>query len=282
MYGKIFDSMYEGTLYGHWEAIVTLQQMLVLCDSAGTIDMTPQAISARTSIPLEIITKGVKVLSDPDPYTRTPGEEGRRIVLLDDHRPWGWRIVNHAVYRAMKSQQDKLEADRLRMADKRKNNKISNVAGSRKESHHVAEVAHADADAETDVNANLKSKTISSTFTLPEWVDAKAWAGFVAMRKTIKKPLTEHALPLAIKKLEKLRSLGHDPKAVLEQSTFHSWQGLFEIKADTGVGGNGKGDMSWLFSEKGTQAKGQELGIEARPGESMDAYRDRLRTHSDD
>ena len=28
VYAKIFDSMYEGTLYGHWEAIVTLQQML--------------------------------------------------------------------------------------------------------------------------------------------------------------------------------------------------------------------------------------------------------------
>jgi hypothetical protein len=99
MYGKIFDSMYEGTLYGHWEAIITLQQMLVLCTSEGVIDMTPQAISARTSIPLDIITKGIGILSEPDPYSRTPGEEGRRIDLIDAHRPWGWYIVNHAKYR---------------------------------------------------------------------------------------------------------------------------------------------------------------------------------------
>ena len=44
MYGKVFDSMYEGTLYGHWQSIVTLQQMLVLCNSEGVVDMTPQAI----------------------------------------------------------------------------------------------------------------------------------------------------------------------------------------------------------------------------------------------
>ena len=63
MYGKIFDSMYEGTLYGHWEAIVSLQQMLVLCNQDGVIDMTPQAIAARTSIPYDIIAKGIATLS---------------------------------------------------------------------------------------------------------------------------------------------------------------------------------------------------------------------------
>ena len=26
VYGKVFDSIYDGTLYGHWEAIVTMQQ----------------------------------------------------------------------------------------------------------------------------------------------------------------------------------------------------------------------------------------------------------------
>lgn len=133
--------MYEGTLYGHWEAIVTLQQMLVLCNSDGVIDMTPQAMSARTSIPLEIITKGLKTLAEPDPYTRTPGEEGRRIVLLDEHRPWGWVIVNYRKYRDMKSRLDKLEADRERIAEKRRQNK--GVADSRGESQLVAEVAHA-------------------------------------------------------------------------------------------------------------------------------------------
>ena len=105
MYGKIFDSMYEGTLYGHWQAIVTLQQMVVLCNSEGVVDMTPQAISARTSIPLNIIEKGIQDLSEPDRYSRTPGEEGRRIVTLDAHRPWGWVIVNYAKYQKIKSRE---------------------------------------------------------------------------------------------------------------------------------------------------------------------------------
>ena len=125
MYGKIFDSMYEGTLYGHWQAIVTLQQMIVLCDSAGVVDMTPQAMSARTSIPLEIITKGIEVLSQADPYSRTPGEDGRRITLIDSHRPWGWVLVNHAKYQKLKSVKEKQEADRARIAEKRKSTKTT-------------------------------------------------------------------------------------------------------------------------------------------------------------
>lgn len=99
MYGKIFDSIYEGTLYGQWEAIVTFQQMIVLCDADGIIDMTPPAISARTSIPLEIIQKGIEILEKPDPYSRTPDENGCRIALIDSHKPWGWYIINHKKYR---------------------------------------------------------------------------------------------------------------------------------------------------------------------------------------
>lgn len=141
MYGKIFDSMYEGTLYGHWQAIVTLQQMLVLCNQDGVIDMTPQAIAARTSIPLEHIEAGIRTLEDPDPHSRTPGEDGRRIVLLDDHRPWGWRLVNYAKYQQIKNRTEKLESDRVRIAERRKANKTSDVADCRNPSQSVANVA---------------------------------------------------------------------------------------------------------------------------------------------
>ena len=109
MYGKIFESMYEGTLYGQWEALVTMQQLIVLADQHGVIDMTPPAISGKTSIPLDIIEKGLAILSAPDPYSRTPGDDGIRIRLMDGHRPWGWEIVNYKKYRDMVSREDRRE-----------------------------------------------------------------------------------------------------------------------------------------------------------------------------
>jgi uncharacterized phage protein (TIGR02220 family) len=145
MYGKIFESIYEGTLAGHWQAIVTMQQLIVLANEDGVVDMTPEAIARRTSIPMDIIAAGLEHLAKPDPHTRTPGEDGRRIVLLDDHRPWGWRLVNHAKYRALRNLEQKREADRGRIAEKRK--QIKDVAIA---SRSVANVAHTDTDTEAE------------------------------------------------------------------------------------------------------------------------------------
>lgn len=158
IYGKIFDSIYDGTLYGHWEAIVTMQQLIVLSTPDGVIDMTPQAMAARTSIPLDIITKGLKVLSEPDPYTRTPGEDGRRIALLDDHRPWGWRLVNHGKYRRLRDMDQKREADRDRIAEKRNKSKV--VATT---SQVVRDVAHSDSDSDSDSDSNTDTKVKSAS-----------------------------------------------------------------------------------------------------------------------
>lgn len=106
VYGKIFASIFDGSLHGYWEAIVTLEQLIVLCDADGVIEMTPKALAARTSIPLEILERGLAHLLEPDPHSRTPGEEGRRIVLVDPSRPWGWRLVNHDRYRKLRDMEE--------------------------------------------------------------------------------------------------------------------------------------------------------------------------------
>ncbi len=68
---------------------------------------------------------------------------------------------------------------------------------------------------------------------LPSWIDKEAWEAYLEMRKSIKKPMkTERAIKLAIHKLEVLLKQGEDPTAVLDQSIFNSWQGLFPVKND--------------------------------------------------
>ena len=109
MYGKIFASMFKGSLYGQWEAIVTFTVMIVLADQNGEVDMTPEALAAATSIPLEIIRKGIADLEQPDPQSRTPDEEGRRIVRVSESRAWGWTITNHAHYRAIRTAEERRE-----------------------------------------------------------------------------------------------------------------------------------------------------------------------------
>ena len=217
MYGKVFDSIYDGTLYGHWEAIVTMQQLIVLATPDGVVDMTPNAIAARTSIPLDIIKKGLTVLESPDPYSRTPGEDGRRIVPMDEHRPWGWRLVNHGKYMRLRNMTEKRAADRERIAEKRKKNK-----GVASESQSVANVAHSDSD------LDLKKH---SAFALPDWVPQDAWDAWLEVRLKVKAANTARALKLALNELDRLRGLGSDPRAVLEAATLKGWRGLFPVSA---------------------------------------------------
>jgi hypothetical protein len=52
------------------------------------------------------------------------------------------------------------------------------------------------------------------------------------MRKKIKKPATEKAIPMLINKLLTLKEAGSDPKEVLQQSIMRNYQGLFPIKQE--------------------------------------------------
>jgi len=88
MLAKIFASMYDGTLAskGPWQALVTFQQLLILADAKGVVDMTIHAISRRTTVPLEIIREGILELEKPDHESRSPAEDGRRITRLSENR----------------------------------------------------------------------------------------------------------------------------------------------------------------------------------------------------
>lgn len=77
-------------------------------------------------------------------------------------------------------------------------------------------------------------------FNLPDWISAQTWNDYEEMRRRIRKPMTDSARGLAVRKLGKLKDEGHIVEAVLEQSVFNSWQGLFPLKVNSN--GNGTGN----------------------------------------
>ena len=56
---------------------------------------------------------------------------------------------------------------------------------------------------------------------------------FKEFRKSIKKPMTDKAVELLLKKLDSLAGDNEQKKiAILDQSIFHGWQGVFALKED--------------------------------------------------
>lgn len=59
-----------------------------------------------------------------------------------------------------------------------------------------------------------------------------AFNEFIKMRKLIKKPLTDFALTKIINKLNRFSSDKENQIKILEQSTIHCWQDIYELKND--------------------------------------------------
>jgi hypothetical protein len=99
MYVKIFRQIFDSSIADDYIVRLVFTDLLTLADPTGIVDMTATSISRRTNVPLEMVQHALEKLSEPDPESRNPDHEGRRIVKLDDHRSWGWRIVNYLKYR---------------------------------------------------------------------------------------------------------------------------------------------------------------------------------------
>jgi hypothetical protein len=154
MYSKIFKTIFDGSLHGNFDATVTFMALIVLAERGGIVDMTPKAIAAQCGYPIDVIERGIAELEMPDPQSRTPDEEGRRILRMDCHRDWGWRITNFDTYHAMRTREDRREYFRARIALKR--------AAARAMSPNVtpvtnvSEITYSDSDSDSDVNKDLR------------------------------------------------------------------------------------------------------------------------------
>lgn len=213
MYGKIFQSMYDGTIAVNWKALITFQQMIVLCDSEGLIDITPPALSKRTGIPLDIIKEGIEFLTQPDPYSRSQEYEGRRLVLIDDHRPWGWVIVNHGYYRNLASVDDKREKARIR---KQKQRTKGSEKGDVTLGHTPSRVSrHTKTKTNTNVlkENNKRKVTIPKNFSLSDSMIEYAKKNGVTKRKTLEK-FTENFI---------LQNQAKGYKYIDHESAWKSW-----------------------------------------------------------
>lgn len=81
-----------------------------------------------------------------------------------------------------------------------------------------------------NVKSNEKVTPIPNGFQLPEWVPEMQWNAWIESRAKRRKAPTQFAKEMALSKLEKLRAEGHAPSAVLAQSAFNGWDGLFPVK----------------------------------------------------
>lgn len=221
MYSKLYQAMFDGSLAtrGPWQALVTFQQLLILSDRFGIVDMTLPAIQRRTTLPMEVLEVGLAELLKPDPESRRPDHEGRRIIPIAPDRDWGWQIVNHAHYRQLRSAEERRDYQRSYMRDWRSGKRRRKGKSGAQASPSVAPADSSRDDADGPAAPD------------PAWLPADLFAAWWQARP--KRTRTDRARALAIAKLDRLRAQGHAPEAVLEHCVTSGYQALFAPKEGT-------------------------------------------------
>jgi hypothetical protein len=98
-YGKVFPTQYTGSLYGKGVvAHAVLDYAISNADEKDEVELNPPVLAnVFGDVTPEQITKTIDFLAAPDPLSRTPAEEGRRLKKLDGFRYW---VVNRRKFRA--------------------------------------------------------------------------------------------------------------------------------------------------------------------------------------
>lgn len=160
-YTPVFDSIYTGTLYGKWPTAAVWASLLPLFDKNGVLDLSIDAICGMTGWPRDLMEQGINALMQPDPHSRTKGEDGRRLVLIDPDRSWGWRAVNHSRYRE-KARLLNRDAERVASGQNAARMARRRTPGDPRRPPETPADPPSDADAYTDADKNSEVRSGSS------------------------------------------------------------------------------------------------------------------------
>lgn len=253
MYVKLFTSIYQGTLRGNSHGLLVFTNLLAHADKYGVVDIHPRAISEEVGISVEQVKAALLDLEAPDEESRSPENEGRRIVRIDEHRAWGWQIVNYLKYRQIRDEEDRREQNREAQARWREKNKpaSSGVSQDKPASAEVSrgkpQSAHTEAEVDTDINTARKSARLSVSDLIADGIDKQSAEDWMASRKAKSLPLTRTAWE---KVKDEARKAGLSSSDAVKVAAGNGWAGF---KASWMTASNPKAnDLAALF-EKGNR-----------------------------
>jgi hypothetical protein len=80
--------------------------MLAAADRHGVVEMTPGRLAKRIGLDLSTVVAALERLTRPDEDSKSPDEDGRRLVPLGEGQR-GWRIVNYVRYRDARDDEER-------------------------------------------------------------------------------------------------------------------------------------------------------------------------------
>jgi len=114
---KLFSSITNSTIWAEDDKTrLVWITMLALSDRNGYVGASIPGLAHQARVSNEAAEKAIQKFLNPDPYSRSPEFEGRRIELADR----GWTLLNYQRFREMRDEEVRKEYERSRKADQRR------------------------------------------------------------------------------------------------------------------------------------------------------------------
>lgn len=108
-YVKIFGSILGSSVWGESPTTrIVWITMLAMADANGHVEASVPGLARYANVTVKQCEAALAALSAPDPHSKTPDHEGRRIEKADR----GWTILNYLLYREMQSPKQIADAAR--------------------------------------------------------------------------------------------------------------------------------------------------------------------------
>ena len=124
MYGRIFESLYEGSMVGSGSAMFAVWPYVIAKmkpdpEVGAQVDLNPELLAFVLGESSEVIQGVIEKLCSPDPKSRTPDEDGRRLIKIGQ---FTYQVVNGAKYISLRNEEDRRRANRLYKRNQRAKN----------------------------------------------------------------------------------------------------------------------------------------------------------------
>lgn len=118
MYGKHFAAMYCGSMVGAGFGAYSVMGYVIANMKRDSVvgfqvDLNATLLATTFGEPKEAIQKAIDYLCAPDPDTRTPGDDGRRIIKVGT---FSYRVVNGVHYDEIRNEEHRREQNRQAQA----------------------------------------------------------------------------------------------------------------------------------------------------------------------
>jgi hypothetical protein len=146
---------------------LTWVTMLAMADQYGRVGASIPGLAAAAGVSLKQVEAALACFLAPDPYSRTPDHEGRRIEKTDK----GWRLLNYEKNRNEKDEehQKKRNAERqARWREKHRNAESNGVTRYVTESNPIAEAEASVDDDDDDVEQSHSGSRVPQKEVLGE------------------------------------------------------------------------------------------------------------------